>query len=67
MMLRKSLIALGILAATATGAFAQDARTVVAAASKVMGIEGLNSITMNGAGSNSILGQMWPVCPEQRQ
>jgi glyoxylase-like metal-dependent hydrolase (beta-lactamase superfamily II) len=58
MMLRKSLIALGILAATATGAFAQDARTVVAAASKVMGIEGLNSITMNGAGSNSNLGQM---------
>ena len=58
MILRKSLIALGILAATTTGAFAQDARTVVAAASKVMGIEGLNSITMNGAGSNSNLGQM---------
>ena len=57
-MLRQSLIALGILVATTTGAFAQDARTVVAAASKVMGVDGLNSVTMNGAASNSNLGQM---------
>jgi glyoxylase-like metal-dependent hydrolase (beta-lactamase superfamily II) len=36
---------------------AQDARTVIANASKAMGADGLNSIMMNGSGANYGLGQ----------
>ena len=57
-MVRKCLIVFGIVAATVSATLAQDARPVVRAASKAMGVDGLDSITMSGAGSNSTLGQM---------
>src|SRR5687767_6719677 len=47
----------GLLAATATTAAAQDAKTVIANASKAMGVDGLNSVTFYGAGANFNLGQ----------
>jgi len=57
-MVRKCLLVFGIVAATVSATLAQDARAVVTAASKAMGVDGLDSITLSGAGSNSILGQM---------
>jgi glyoxylase-like metal-dependent hydrolase (beta-lactamase superfamily II) len=59
-------LALGLLAAVGAPAAAQDARTVVSAASKAMGADNLSSITMYGSGANFGLGQsnnsngQWP-------
>src|SRR4029078_6963006 len=50
----------------ASTAAAQDAKTVIANASKAMGVDGLNSITFYGSGANFGLGQsnnpngQWP-------
>src|SRR5689334_11684021 len=43
--------------ALATPAFAQDAKTVVANASKAMGVDGLDSIHYYGSGANFTIGQ----------
>jgi len=57
-MKKKSLyLAIGLLAALAVPAAAQDAKTVLAAASKAMGADNLSSITMYGSGANFGLGQ----------
>jgi len=52
----KAIVALAALGA-ASAAFAQNAATVVANASKAMGVEGLNSVTYYGSGANYNLGQ----------
>jgi glyoxylase-like metal-dependent hydrolase (beta-lactamase superfamily II) len=52
----KAAVALAALAA-ASAAFAQNAATVIANASKNMGIDGLNSVTYYGSGANYNLGQ----------
>ena len=58
---------LALVAAMATTAAAQDARTVIANASKAMGADGLNSITFYGAAQNGNFGQNnnanqpWPL------
>jgi len=52
----KAAVALAALGA-ASAAFAQNAATVVANASKAMGVEGLNSVTYYGSGANYNLGQ----------
>jgi glyoxylase-like metal-dependent hydrolase (beta-lactamase superfamily II) len=44
-------------AALPAAAVAQDAKTVIANASKAMGADGLNSIALNGSGANFGLGQ----------
>jgi len=59
-MIKRFLLALTVLVIailTAAAAFAQDARSIISAASKTMGVDGLNSVTMAGAGSNGALGQ----------
>ena len=48
-----ALAAVGV----ASSAFAQNAATVIANASKAMGVDGLNSITYYGSGANYNLGQ----------
>jgi glyoxylase-like metal-dependent hydrolase (beta-lactamase superfamily II) len=48
------LLALSLMCSSA---WAQDARSVIADASRAMGIEGLNSITYYGAGTSFALGQ----------
>ena len=59
-------------AAAAGGAVAQDAKTVVANASKAMGADGLTSIIFYGSGANYNLGQTnnanspWPQTQPQR-
>ena len=50
-------LAVGLFAALAVPAAAQDAKTVVAAASKAMGADNLSSLTMYGSGANFGLGQ----------
>src|SRR5262245_27351775 len=52
----KAAVALAALAAT-SAALAQNAATVIANASKNMGVEGLNSVTYYGSGANYNLGQ----------
>jgi glyoxylase-like metal-dependent hydrolase (beta-lactamase superfamily II) len=58
-----TILVVGLMASTAT---AQDAKTVIANASKAMGVDGLNSITYYGSGANFNLGQsnnangQWP-------
>ena len=65
-MIRKwgaTVLVVGLMASTAA---AQDAKTVIANASKAMGVDGLNSITFYGSGANFGLGQsnnangQWP-------
>ena len=65
-MIRKwgaTVLAVGLMASTAA---AQDAKAVIANASKAMGVDGLNSITYYGSGANFNLGQsnnangQWP-------
>lgn len=46
-----------LLTLLATGAAAQDAASVVAAASKAMGVDTLNAITYSGTASNGAFGQ----------
>ena len=52
----KAAAALAALAATSS-AFAQNAATVIANASRNMGVEGLSSVTYYGSGANFNLGQ----------
>jgi glyoxylase-like metal-dependent hydrolase (beta-lactamase superfamily II) len=52
----KAAVALAALAAT-SAALAQNAATVIANASKAMGVEGLSSVTYYGSGANYNLGQ----------
>jgi len=58
-MIRKSLsaLALAALVSLPAPAAAQDAKAVLAAASKAMGMDNLNSITIYGSGANFNLGQ----------
>ena len=51
----KATVALAALGAASAG-FAQNAATVVANASKAMGVEGLNSVTYYGSGANYTVG-----------
>ncbi len=55
--MRKLMMACGLVTALATPALAQDARTAVASASKAIGADGVNSVTLWGAGANYNLGQ----------
>ena len=66
--MRKSWIsAIALTAVMANAAAAQDARTVIANASKAMGVEGLNSIHYYGValagslGQNNNANQPWPI------
>src|SRR5689334_19825702 len=58
-----TILVVGLMASTAA---AQDAKTVIASASKAMGADNLNSITFYGSGANFGLGQsnnangQWP-------
>jgi glyoxylase-like metal-dependent hydrolase (beta-lactamase superfamily II) len=52
----KAAVALAAVAAT-SAAFAQNAATVVANASRNMGVEGMSSVTYYGSGANFNLGQ----------
>jgi glyoxylase-like metal-dependent hydrolase (beta-lactamase superfamily II) len=59
-------LAIGLLAASAVPAAAQDAKAVISAASKAMGTDNLSSLTIYGSGANFGLGQsnnangQWP-------
>ena len=56
--MKKAWIAAAALVALLPAtALAQDAKTVIANASKAMGVDGLNSITFYGSGANFGLGQ----------
>src|SRR5688572_32785567 len=65
-MTSKWVAAIGLVGLMASTAAAQDAKTVVANASKAMGADNLNSITYYGSGANFGLGQsnnangQWP-------
>jgi glyoxylase-like metal-dependent hydrolase (beta-lactamase superfamily II) len=65
-MIRKCLCALALCALAVSSTSAQDAKAVIAAASKAMGMDNLNSITIYGSGANYNLGQsnnandQWP-------
>jgi glyoxylase-like metal-dependent hydrolase (beta-lactamase superfamily II) len=56
-MTRKTIGLVALLAALSVPAAAQDAKTILAAASKAMGSENLNAITYYGSGANFGLGQ----------
>jgi glyoxylase-like metal-dependent hydrolase (beta-lactamase superfamily II) len=56
-MTKKALGLVALLAALSVPVAAQDAKTVLAAASKAMGSENLNAITYYGSGANFGLGQ----------
>lgn len=68
MNLRKPLFWM-IVALTCTPAFAQDAKTVIADATKAMGLDGVTSLYYYGSGANGNLGQNnnanipWPKTP----
>src|SRR5262245_38974880 len=55
--MRTWITALGLVTVLAAPAFAQDARTAVANASKAIGADGVNSVTYWGQGANYNLGQ----------
>ena len=57
MRLRTVPMAILLLTLLATGAAAQDAASVVAAASKAMGVDTLNAITYSGTARNGAFGQ----------
>jgi glyoxylase-like metal-dependent hydrolase (beta-lactamase superfamily II) len=56
-MTKKTIGLVAVLAALSVPAAAQDAKTILAAASKAMGSENLNAITYYGSGANFGLGQ----------
>ena len=66
-MVRKWLIAMVVAGLAVSTASAQDAKAVIANASKAMGVEGLNSIYFYGTAQNGNLGQNnnsnqpWPM------
>jgi glyoxylase-like metal-dependent hydrolase (beta-lactamase superfamily II) len=57
MLLRTVMIAALLLTFLSTGAAGQDARAAIAAASKAMGVDSLNSITYSGTARNGAFGQ----------
>ena len=57
MLLRTLTLAALLVTVLSTGAAAQNASTVVAAASKAMGVDNLNSITYSGTARNGAFGQ----------
>ena len=65
--MRVLVAAMALVGVIANAAAAQDAKTIVSAASKAMGIEGLNSIHYYGVAQNGNLGQNnnsnqpWPM------
>jgi glyoxylase-like metal-dependent hydrolase (beta-lactamase superfamily II) len=67
--LRRTLFTAALALAVAPALLAQDARSVIAAASKAMGIEGVNSLYYYGSGAQYSLGQNnnanipWPKTP----
>jgi glyoxylase-like metal-dependent hydrolase (beta-lactamase superfamily II) len=66
-MIRECVAVVGIVGVMASGASAQDAKTVVASAAKAMGVEALTSIKYYGVAQNGNLGQNnnanqpWPM------
>jgi hypothetical protein len=66
-MRRAQIAALALAGALLQTAVAQDAKTVIANASKAMGVDGLNSIYYDGVAQNGNLGQNnnsnqpWPL------
>jgi glyoxylase-like metal-dependent hydrolase (beta-lactamase superfamily II) len=66
-MKRTWYLALPVLAALTQAALAQDAKAVIAAASKAMGVDGLNSVQFYGTaqtgnlGQNNNASQPWPL------
>ena len=66
-MIRQCVVGLGIAAVMTSTAFAQDAKAVVAAATKAMGVETLTSIKYYGVaqtgnlGQNNNANQPWPT------
>lgn len=57
MVLRTLTVAAVLLTYPSTGAPVQDAKSIVAAASKAMGVDNLNSITYSGTARNGAFGQ----------
>src|SRR5688500_4901249 len=57
MLLRTFTVAAVVVTLLSTGAVAQNAGSVVAAASKAMGVDTLNSITYSGTARNGAFGQ----------
>jgi len=57
MLLRMSTVTALLVTVLMTGVGAQDASSVVAAASKAMGVDSLNSITFSGTARNGAFGQ----------
>ncbi len=64
--MRRCIAAIALVALTSTAAFAQDVKTVLANASKAMGVDNLNSVHYYGAAANFQVGQsnnangQWP-------
>ena len=56
-MLRKLAIATALMTGMSMGTVAQDAKAIIATATKAMGSEGLNSITYSGSAANGNFGQ----------
>ena len=56
-MKRVLLVAVAFAGVMANAAFAQDAKAIISAASKAMGVDGLNSIHYYGVAANGNLGQ----------
>lgn len=56
-MLRKLAIATALMTAMSIGTVAQDAKAIIANATKAIGSEGLNSITYSGSAANGNFGQ----------
>ena len=54
-----TIVAATLVAALASSAAAQDARTAIAAASKAMGVETLNTVEYSGSGADFTLGQAY--------
>src|SRR5437773_595132 len=65
--MRKVWMAIALISLLVTTTVAQDAKTVIANASKAMGVDGLNSIHYYGVAQNGNLGQNnnanqpWPM------
>ncbi len=57
MLFRTLPVAMLLVSVLSIGATAQDAKSVVAAASKAMGVDNLNSITYSGTARNGAFGQ----------
>ncbi len=56
-MLKKLAVATGLVTVLSMAAVAQDAKTIIADASKAMGADGLSSVTYSGSAANGNFGQ----------